>query len=330
MNPARPAAERLSAERLAYRRHLRTGRRPPKSAFVAPQVEAKFNPNHRVDNGQFDFARGGGARVNPLRLQVQYRPNPRVRIGGNSGAFRDPMTLEHIFPTLRDTPGGMIVGLADDALDLMGPSRALTDALTIARTRQLVAQIEAIDPSYRFDSLGLPATLEGQNNQLNSLQMDRAAAIFRVRGDDRPLQVETLHVLQRSVDIAYAQGLTLLAAGKLKVRLSGQEALGNFIDQSAARELRQAFNRRGIAISATSKVRVVGREYNSTGPEQTYRIPDARVGSVAFDWTLSPKSARTPQIRGFFSSDFKPERVVIVRPKALGTGSTYIITKPGK
>ena len=263
-------------------------------------------------------------------MQVQYRPNPRVRVGGNSGAFRDPMTLEHIFPTLRDTPGGMIVGLADDALDLMGPSRALTDSLTIARTRQLVAQIQAIDPGYRFDSLGLPATLEGQNNQLNSLQMDRAGAIFRVRGDDRPLQVETLHVIQRSVDAAYSEGLQLLAAGKLKIRLSGREALGNFIDRRVARDLRQTYQIQQIVVTPQSTVRVFGREYNTTESDRTYRVPDARVGKVAYDWTLSPKTAKTPQVRGFFESDFRPDHVVIVRPRALGSGNTYVLTKPGK
>lgn len=146
---------------------MRTGRRVAASAFESPPIEAKFNPNHDPGNGQFTFGLGGGfGRANPLRMQVQYRANPRARIGGNSGAFRDPMTLEHTFPGLRDAPGGVMVGLADNAFDLMGPGREATDALTIARTREMIAQIQAVDPSYRFDSLGLPSTLEGQNRQL--------------------------------------------------------------------------------------------------------------------------------------------------------------------
>ena len=41
-------------------------------------------------------------------------------------------------------PAALIVGLADDALDLMRLSRALTDAMPIGRTRELAARIRAI------------------------------------------------------------------------------------------------------------------------------------------------------------------------------------------
>lgn len=38
----------------------------------------------------------------------------------------------------------------------------------------------------------------------------------------------------------------------------------------------------------------------------------------------------TPQVRGFFSSDFKPSAVIIVRPTQLGPNSSYAIARPGK
>lgn len=50
--------------------------------------------------------------------------NPRASRGSNSGAFRDPMTLEQVFPGLRNTPAGGMVALADNVLDLTGPLRA--------------------------------------------------------------------------------------------------------------------------------------------------------------------------------------------------------------
>lgn len=80
----------------------------------------------------------------------------------------------------------------------------------------------------------------------------------------------------------------------------------------------------------SEQVRVNSREYDTSGTDRTYRRPDARVGDVAFDVTLSQKTAKTAQVRGFFSSDFRPQRVVIVRPSQLGPGSTYAIARPGR
>ena len=54
------------------------------------------------------------------------------------------------------------------------------------------------------------------------------------------------------------------------------------------------------------------------------------IGNVAYDMMTERKLPSKPQIRGFFSSDFRPDSVVIVRPSQLGPKSTYIIKKPGK
>jgi hypothetical protein len=59
-----------------------------------------------------------------------------------------------------------------------------------------------------------------------------------------------------------------------------------------------------------------------------YRLPDARVGGVVFDWTLIRKTAGTAQVRGYFNADLKPDIVIIVRPSQLGPQSTYAITRP--
>ena len=51
-----------------------------------------------------------------------------------------------------------------------------------------------------------------------------------MRGDSGPLRFETLRFLQDSVDNAYARGIELYEKGLLPVRLSKEEAIGNYID----------------------------------------------------------------------------------------------------
>lgn len=70
------------------------------------------------------------------------------------------------------------------------------------------------------------------------------------------------------------------------------------------------------------------REYDTSGTDLTYRRPDARVQNVAFDVTLTRKTLGTAQVRGFFNADFRPSRVVIIRPRQLGASYTYVITRP--
>lgn len=55
---ASAAAERKSADRLAYEHHLRTGQRLTTSEW-RERSEAKFNPNHDPDDGRFTTGPGG-------------------------------------------------------------------------------------------------------------------------------------------------------------------------------------------------------------------------------------------------------------------------------
>lgn len=265
-----------------------------------------------------------------LLQRTQYRPPSRSGIGGNSRAFHDPMTLEQAFPGLHQRPGGAILALADNIFDLAGPGRELTTELSLQYSKRLIEQIKAVDPSYRHDSFGLPATLNGQMNEIGDLRLDRAEAFYRVRGEARPLQVETLRFLQRRTDRAYEEGLRKLKAGELGIRLSPEEALGNYVDRSVRDDLRSLYRELSISTDRNSQVRVNSREYDTSGTDRTYRRPDARVGDVAFDVTLSRKTSRTAQVRGFFNSDFKPRSVIIIRPSQLGRESTYAIVQPGK
>ncbi|MBB4839633.1 hypothetical protein HNP52_002702 [Sphingomonas kyeonggiensis] len=311
---------------------MRTGRWP---RVEAPSVEVKFNPWHDPRNGQFTFGPGGPRSTALDGTQPSWTVNANQPGGGSRGgggrgsnirAFHDPMTLEQTFPGLRNSPLGTPVAVADNILGFRSAARQMTTEMADRWVKTYLQQIKSIDPTYQYASLGPPSTFEGQMRQLNDLRFRRAEAHMRVKGDLRPLQVETLRFLQDATNRAYENGLKLQRAGRLEPRLSPNEALGNYIDRAVRSELRERYGALGIASSGNGLVRVNRRENNTS--ERTYRIPDARVGSVAFDVTLTNKTILTAQIRGFFNTDFRPEMVVIIRPTQLGGIYTYAIRRP--
>lgn len=237
------------------------------------------------------------------------------------------MTLEQAIPGLRHSPAGAIVAIADNFFDFAGPARAATTAVAQNWTNDLISQIRAIEPGYRYESFGFPQTLQGQLNQLNDLRWTRATALLRVKGELRPLEIETLKFIQARTDIAYLDGLKLLQAGRLPVGLSQNEALGNYIDRRVRKDLRKQYERYGIDAAGKGPIRVNRRE--GIRDEGTFRLPDARVGRIAFDVTLTQKTLKTAQIRGFFATDFQPTHVVIIRPRGVDGDHAYIITRLG-
>ncbi|MDM7958050.1 hypothetical protein [Blastomonas sp.] len=298
-----------SYQRQAFELYLRTGKRT-QSGGASPRLERKFNPYHDPENGQFTFAPGGSRSGtsrqtatsdsnssqtmlpggNTTLTLAQYRPNPRARIGGNRGPRPyDPMTLEQAFPGLSTAPGSSIIGLADYALGITGPANRLTAELATAEVKSLIQQIRKVDPEFQFDSLGSPTTFEGQINQIETLRMHRAAAFYNKRGDVKPLQVEVLRQMQSSTDRAYEEGQALFEAGRLTPRLSRNEAIGNYIDRSVRRDMKGLFVQYGVEQGVGKPVRVGGREYNTSGSDRTYRIPDVRVGRMAYDTTMERK-----------------------------------------
>ncbi len=262
---------------------------------------------------------------------AQYRPNPRARAGNNGGPpLNDPLSLARVFPGIRSSPAGSIIGMADNILDLTGPASRLTTGLAEEHIAYLIQHMRMVDPDYRLDNLGFPTTLEGQGNLIRKLRLDRASAAYRRNGELRPLQVETARAMQQSADRAYVDGLALYEAGRLNVRLSREEAIGNYVDRMVRNDLRDTYNIQGINTSKGQPVRIVGREYDTSSSDLTYRIPDARVGNIAYDVTLTRKTLATPQVRGFFNSDFRPDSVIIKWPRQLGPGNSYAIVSPRK
>src|SRR3546814_11080323 len=65
-------------------------------------------------------------------------------------------------------------------------------------------------------------------------------------------------------------------------------------------DLRRRYHQYGIDAAGKGPVRVNRRENDSSGSELSFRLPDIRVGNIAYDVTLTQKTLRTPQVRGFF------------------------------
>lgn len=132
----------------------------------------------------------------------------------------------------------------------------------------------------------------------------------------------------KSSNAAYDEGVQRYEAGRLNVRLSREEAIGNYVDNAVRTRLGLFFDGLRIPTGSGSAIRVNRRAYDSSDADISYRIPDARVGDLAFEVSLTAKSPSNPQIRGFFNADFKPVGVVIVRPNQLGNNSSYVIWRP--
>ncbi len=307
------------------------------------KMETKFNPWHDPKDGQFTFGPAGAgvasgtersAPANQARPPARpparpgsFEPNPRTRIGNNGGPpLNDPMKIEQIFPKMLIAPAGAMIAVVDDFFDLTGPARRMSAKSAAIETRRLISQIREIDPDYRFQSLGVPTTIEGQMREIRSLRMARALAMYRMRGDIEPLQIETLRFVQDRVDKAYDEGVARADARALYVRLSRNEAIGNFIDARVRGELRAFHQENGIVLERGQPVQVNRRAYDT--PNARFSIPDSRVGNVAFDVSLEQKTIQKEQIMQFFRSDVPTDVVVIVRPRQLGRGSTYAIAKP--
>jgi hypothetical protein len=244
-------------------------------------------------------------------------------------ALKDNAPLQKLFPGLAAAgPGVVVAATAGILANPIGPAASLLTSLNRARTEKLIKDIQAIDPEFRLASLGEPLTPQGWSNQHKQLRWARATAAYRIKGDHSFLQAETVRYVQAQVDTRYDEAKLKYDRGELPARLSREEAIGNYIDRNVRRDLRNQLINRRVSTAKGNTVRVNGREYDTSGTDTTYRIPDARVGRLAIDMTLTRKTLTTPQIRGFFNSDFLPEAVIIVRPSQLGGGSTYVITRP--
>lgn len=283
--------------------------------------------------------RQGG--VFPIVSQVAEHNNPTVVVAAADEDERDPRfgiggnnPPEELIPErLQHSPAGPAVEFLDNLLDITGPGDEANLEATRILQHNLLQAIRRIDPSYVDQALepqgGLAAlSWQGRLNVTNSLRADLAAAIYRVRGEIKPLQEVTLDFLQRATNVAYDEAVRLHESGKLDVRLSREEAIGNYVDNTVRTRLGLFFNSLRVPTDSGSVIRVNRRAYDSSSSRRSYRVPDVRVGNLAFDISLTAKSLSKPQVRGFFDADFRPIGVVIVRPNQLANYSSYVIWRP--
>jgi hypothetical protein len=281
----------ISAEtrRQAFAWWLRTGWLP--SPRGPDGVELKFNPNHDPQNGRFTFGSGGFAaraaqpagRIKPQASLSAAGPEREPGRGDNIRAFQIPMTLEQTFPGLQNAPGGAIIAVADSAFDFTGPANEMTMQVLQDQSTALSTRIKALDPDWHYDEIGPTdasgtpiTTLQGLTAKVDDLRFQHAAIVARLTGNYGPLQVETLRFVQQRVDSAYEEAQAQLKAGRLNVRLSSNEAIGNYVDREVRRDLRDRYARLNIDAAGKGSVRVNRREDDSSGNDLTYRRPDLR------------------------------------------------------
>ncbi len=250
----------------------------------------------------------------------------------SNGPPDDYTRLEDVFPGLSDAPG-LAIPLApiDGFLGVSALADEANLEATMAQYRQLVADIKRVNPSFVDQELLPPGGIaglswQGRANVVNSLRMQRAAAYYRVLGDVGSLQVETLRFLQDAVDAAYANAVSAADAGRLQPRLSRQQAIGDSVDREVRQEFKRMFTSYLIPYGPGEDVTINNRDYETSESGQNYRVPDARLEDVAFDWTLSLKTISSAQIRGFFRADSQPRAVIIIRPSEFG--GAYLLPRP--
>jgi hypothetical protein len=163
---------------------------------------------------------------------------------------------------------------------------------------------------------------------INDLLMKRASALYNLRYDPSQLQVETLKFLRKTVDAAYAEAVEEFRAKGLKVGPSYNRAIGNLVDENVRDKLKQLYNEYDIYYGKGGFITINNRDYNRLRDPPTYRVPDARVGNIAFDWTIGLKTAATRQVIDFFEADSKPAGVVIVVPTQINKDGAYYIPRP--
>lgn len=295
-----------------------------------PQKHPRW-PHGQSDGGRFRPVNddAGPAPVAPKLVvaaaEGEDERDPRFGIGGNH-----PPPEELIPERLLQSPAGPVVQFLDNLLDITGPADEANLELYTSQMRALLGAIHDVDPNYVYESIepegGLAGmSWQGRRNVINGLQADLAAAIYRVRGDIRPLQEVTLEFMQRTANDAYDEAVEKYNAGELDIQLSREVAIGNYVDGIVRSQLRNLYYDLGIAMGPESAIRVNRRAYDTSDSPPSYRVPDARVGNLIFDVSLEAKKPSKDQIRDFFNADFAPVGVVIVRPNQLGNNSSYII-----
>jgi hypothetical protein len=256
----------------------------------------------------------------------------RARIGSNGPPDEFTMMRE-AFSGLKHLPGAALLAPLSHLFDLSAPGDEANLAVAEGQYQHLRAEIKSVDPKFKDqefwpgDGIG-SLDWDGRNQLINDLRMKRAAAFYRVRGDTKYLTEETVRFLQEAVDKAYADAVEDYTSGKIKGRLSREEAIGNAMDKEVREKLRRFYNEYGIPYGRHRDITI--NNWDPSAPESgsSRRIPDARIGRTSIDWTIADKTIATRQVREFFQTVSKPDEVIIIRPSQLSGGGVRFIPRP--
>ena len=273
------------------------------------------------DGGDVSPSNSSSGRENEAKPPISdgvYRPEtdrPQITLTGGgpteesrpaSEPSPEVRTLEDIFPGLRASSAAEILLAPVDAF--VGFSEAADAAnleATMGQYNALAEEIKHLDPSFADEEL-LPEggiaglSWQGRTNLIDGLRMKLAALYYTKNGDIGPLQGETLMFLKDAVDRAYDEAVKKADVDQLRIRLSREEAIGNFVDMKVRRELRDLFSWNRVPYGVGQNITINNRANETTDDGLRYRIPDARLGNVFYDWTLEPKTPSYAQIRGYF------------------------------
>jgi hypothetical protein len=179
--------------------------------------------------------------------------------------------------------------------------------------------------------------------------LDRAAADYKIRGNPKLLQVETVSFLRKTVDHYYAEAVKKFDAKRFESPLARGQAIGNDVDEQTRRDLKRLYTQKGIPYGRGQGIAINNRDYNTSQPVKSpsgrppYRVPDLRIGeaqkdeepigevkinNITIDWTISMKQPNDSQIRDFIHADSKPKAVVIVVPSQIYPPGAYYIPSP--
>jgi hypothetical protein len=237
----------------------------------------------------------------------------------------DIRSIEQAIPSLAELKGfPLLVAIPDTFFD---SSRRKADAAA-READAIMREVERVVPEGFASKLDIRRPIDSAVERLRDARLIRAAAAMKFQDDAAPMQVEMIRLMQKEADEAYDRGVKLLEGGKLRIHISRELTLGNYVDGQVRTAMRMRFDRLNVDTAGSGPVRINRRELETSGDERSYRRPDARVADMALDVTLSRKTYESPQIRGFFSADFRPRYVSIIRPSQVGKDNSYIITKP--
>ena len=133
-----------------------------------------------------------------------------------------------------------------------------------------------------------------------------------------------LDVQQDATDRAYAEGVSRIASGDLKVKNDYATTLGNYIDDQVRGQLRRLAAAEGISDNAASTLWAVNRNISS---DIGRGIPDNRLGLNLFaDTTLALKNGYTEQLMKW--NAIRPDaNYIMIRPTTMPGGGAYVIPR---